>query len=100
MSETTVAKVMKPAIFWRTDEGTRATMRTFDVSPDKESLQNQETHDELVARTGSAFGTDQLADNDLLSAIAPVPCHASDGVGDPMLSTTIGTWDGADSIGH
>lgn len=75
-------------------------MGTFDDGPAKESLQNQETHDETVASNGSSFGADHLADNDLLSAITPVPWHALDSVGDAMLSTTSGTCDGVDSIGH
>ena len=75
-------------------------MGIFDDGPAKESLQNQETRDEPLASNGSSFGADHLADNDLLSAIAPVPWHALDGVGDPMLSTTFGAHEGADSIGH
>ena len=75
-------------------------MGTFGDGPANESLQNQETHDEPVANNGSSFGTDHLADNDLLSAIAPIPSHVVDGIGDSMLSTTFGTYDGADSIGH
>jgi hypothetical protein len=75
-------------------------MGTFDDGPAKESLQHQETHDETVASNGSSFGADHLADNDLLSAITPVPWHALDSAGDTMLSTTSATCDGVDSIGH
>jgi hypothetical protein len=78
-------------------------MANFDdgpAGPAKESLQNQETHHETVASNGSSFGADHLADNDLLSAIVPVPWQALEGVGDPILAITSATGDGADSIGH
>jgi hypothetical protein len=82
-------------------------MNTSDDSAPKESLQSLDAHQEALPSdsgtliAGESVGVDQLADNDLLSALAPISFETLGTVENLMPSTMSSvSYDGADSIGH